>query len=133
MIDSSSQQLLSYIGRWDLRLRFTQLAIWLPRGLSAGLIIGLVVALISRLRPWLMGQEVLAVAVAAIVLGAVATLLAVLFWPRPAMKKAQYFDQLFGLKERNSTALELSQGAIKAPEQLTQLQIKDAVTNAATI
>ena len=133
MIEPSSQQLLTYISRWDLRLRFTQLAIWLPRGLSAGLIIGLAVALISRLRPWLMGREVLTVAIVATAASAVLTLLAVLIWPRPAMHKARYFDQLFGLKERNSTALELTQGAIKAPEQITQLQIRDAVTKAAAI
>ena len=40
MIEPNSQQLVTYISRWDQRWRLAQLATWVPRGVLAGLIVG---------------------------------------------------------------------------------------------
>src|SRR5438105_5007604 len=117
MVNPANRQLLKYISRWDQRLRLTQLSLWVPRGLAAGLAIGLLVALISRLRPWLLPSQITALTGLTAVLGAAIALVAVFVWPHSTQKSAQYFDRLFGLKERSSTALELASGAINAPEE----------------
>ncbi len=133
MVDQTSRQLLQAISRWDRRLRLTQLALWIPRGLAAGLVFGLAVALISRTRPWLLPQQVVLIAVVAALLGIVLAAVGVSIWPRPTLQTARYFDRLFGLKERSSTALELASGTIKASEQLTDLQLRDALANASQV
>src|SRR5260221_1450207 len=132
-METTNRQLLTVISRWDLRLRFTQLAIWLPRGLAAGLAVGLIVSMISRLRPWLQSQQILVVALVAAAVGIVVAGLVVLLKPRSAMDKARYFDKLFGLKERSSTALELTNGLIKAPAYFAALQAQDAIAQAKSV
>src|SRR5258708_12516927 len=132
-METTNRQLLTVISRWDLRLRFTQLAIWLPRGLAAGLAGGLIVSMISRLRPWLQSQQILVVALVAAAVGIVIAGLVVLLKPRSAMDKARYFDKLFGLKERSSTALELTNGLIKAPAYFAALQAQDAIAQAKNV
>ena len=42
------------VKRWDRRLRLQQTLLWLPRSLLPGLAIGLLLAVISWLRPWLL-------------------------------------------------------------------------------
>jgi hypothetical protein len=133
MTEQTSRQLLTTISRWDRRQRLTQLTLWIPRGVSAGLAIGLVVALVSRLRPWLLPQQVAVVAAVAALVGGVLAAALVLTWPRPTIQAARYFDRLFGLKERSSTALELANGTIKAPGRLADLQLHDALANAAQV
>src|SRR5258708_16714765 len=136
MIESThqqNQQLLSYLARWDQRLRLAQLATWVPRGLLAGLTVGLALAVLSRMRPLLFGSQVLVIAIIAALIGTVGAAIGVLVWPRPTLNKARYFDSLFGLKERTSTALELKRGMIKAPGQFVDLQIRDALDRAANV
>src|SRR5450432_214092 len=132
-METTNRQLVTVISRWDQRLRFTQLAIWLPRGLAAGLSLGLVVAMISRLRPWLQSQQILTVTLIAVSIGVVLTALGVLTWPRSMMQKARFFDRLFDLKERSTTALELRNGLIKAPVSFATVQAQDAVAQANSI
>src|SRR5258706_4626063 len=133
MVDATNRQLLRHISRWDRRLRLTQLSLWVPRGLAFGLLIGLIVALLSRVRTWLLPPQIATVTGLAVVAGAILALVVVLLWPRPTIRSARYFDQLFGLKERSSTALELSSGTISAPEQLVSLQIQDALSTASKV
>jgi hypothetical protein len=111
---------------WDRRLRLQQLFTWLPRCLLPGLAIGIVIALISRLRPWLVSGQILLATGILLVLGLVAMLAVVWVWPRPGLVAARRFDRLFGLQERVSTALELIDGRIHADEELLSLQIDDA-------
>src|SRR5260221_5372528 len=134
MIEPASQQanrqLINTLTRWDTRLRVSQLALWVPRGAAIGLLAGLVSAIISWLRPWLLGPQILSVSIATTLLGMIIAGVLVMVWPRSLMDKARYFDQRFGLKERSSTAIELVEGKIAAPGQFHQLQIADALDHA---
>src|SRR5579859_6349234 len=128
MSEPTNQQLLTYLARWDQRSRLAQLATWVPRGILAGLLVGLAAAVISRLRPVLFGSQVLIIAGVAVLVGALVATLAVMLWPRPILNKARHFDRVLGLKERTSTALELTSGTISAPDQFINLQLNDALT-----
>src|SRR5262245_29179960 len=100
------------IRAWDRRLRLQQSLVWLPRSLLPALVLGVVLAVMSRLRPWLLaGQIALATAVA-LVAGLLLMLLVVWLWRRSTLSAARRFDVQFSLKERMSTALELMDGRI---------------------
>ncbi len=116
--------------RWDRRLRLVTSTIWLPRGMIVGLLIGIAVAIISRLRPWLLPDEIALVAVSAVALSSLSALATVWVWPRSLARNARFFDLLFDLKERVSTALEVSGGLIPIPETLAEHQLNDAVSAA---
>ncbi len=133
MVDPANRQLLNYITRWDRRLRLTQLTLWVPRGLAVGLLVGLGIALLSRVRPWLLPTQIVAITGLAVLLGLVIAVVAVWLWPRPTIKAARYFDRIFGLKERSSTALELANGLIQAPPVLAARQLEDTVTLASKV
>jgi len=121
------------VRRWDRRRRLALLAVWLPRGLMLGLGIGLILALMSRQKPWLLPEEVLAVT-GAISAGLVLAVLGVVWaWPRPVAHSARYFDRRFDLKERVSTALELAEGRIAVPGPLAELQLADAAATAGRV
>ncbi|MCC7447736.1 MAG: hypothetical protein IT324_09980 [Anaerolineae bacterium] len=124
------KQLLRYIARWDRRLRLTQMTLWIPRGLIAGLAIGVAIALISRLRPWLLPPQILAVTGIVALVSVALAVVAIWVWPRPVIKAARYFDRVFDLKERSSTALELMSKSIDAPAALVDLQVRDTVNRA---
>ncbi|MEO8610179.1 MAG: hypothetical protein ABI690_19955 [Chloroflexota bacterium] len=111
---------------WDRRLRLQQVFTWLPRALLPGLTIGIAIAVVSRLRPWLQSGQVLLATGILLALGFVAMLAAVWLWPRPSLTAARRFDRLFGLQERVSTALELIDGRIHADDALVALQVDDA-------
>lgn len=111
---------------WDRRLRARQTSLWLPRALLPGLALGVVIAVISRLRPWLLPQPILLISLAMLVVGLVTMLALVWFWPRTSQQAAQRFDRTFGLKERTSTALELINGRIHSNQEIVSLQIGDA-------
>jgi hypothetical protein len=56
------------------------------------------------------------------------------FWPRSRLAAARYFDRLFGLAERTSTALELARvPALAAPEWMVRDQWADAATFARSV
>lgn len=118
------------VQHWDRRLRTQQLSLWLPRCLLPGLVVGIIIAVTSRLRPWLLSREILIITGVLLVAGLVAMILAVWLWPRPRLAAARRFDLLFGLQERVSTALELIDGRIHSNTELTALQVGDAWTNA---
>jgi hypothetical protein len=126
----STGQLLRYITRWDYRLRLTQMTVWVPRGLAAGLLIGLLIALYSRMQPWLFPIQVFAITGLAMLMGAMTALIGVWLWPRPALKAARYFDRVFGLRERSSTALEIAAGSIQAAPMFVELQGQDTLIHA---
>ncbi|NJL93792.1 MAG: ABC transporter permease subunit, partial [Anaerolineae bacterium] len=120
-----SLNLTGVLRRWDRRRRLTLTWLWLPRALLVGALVGMLVAVISLLRPWLLPQEVQQVALVALG-GAVALfLLAIWLYPRSIPWLAQHFDLRFGLKERISTALQLREGHIPSAGILEPYQIKD--------
>ncbi|MFQ3536652.1 MAG: hypothetical protein SNJ58_12320 [Aggregatilineales bacterium] len=127
------QGLLRHIARWERRLRLTQTALWLPRGIMLGITIGIVIAVAARLRPWLLPEQVAALAGLAIVLGGTLATVSVWLYPRSPLAAARLFDRLFGLHERTSTALELSAQAIRAPQLFSALQTQDALQHASQV
>jgi hypothetical protein len=124
------QTLLRHIARWERRWRLTQTTLWLPRGVLLGILVGLAVALAARSRPWLLPEQVAALAGLAVILGAVLAAVGVWLYPRSPLAAARQFDRLLGLQERTSTALELTAQTIRAPQMLSVLQMQDAVQQA---
>lgn len=130
LLEQTVNHLTRQVRYWDRRLRLAESVVWVPRGLMLGLVIGIVAAVISRLRPWLFSDEIaLATAVITVLSGA-GVLAVVWLWPRSTAHAARYFDYRFGLRERISTALELSGGVIPYPDRLAERQLSDAVGTA---
>ncbi|PJF31423.1 MAG: hypothetical protein CUN51_03575 [Candidatus Thermofonsia Clade 1 bacterium] len=127
------RSLLSYIGRWERRLRLTQMALWLPRGAMLGIGVGIVLALLARTCPWLLPEQVAVLAGLAVVLGVIVATVGVWLYPRTPLQAARLFDRLFGLQERTSTALELSVQSIRAPHYFSTLQTQDALQHVAQV
>ena len=125
--------LTSIVKRWNRRLRLRQTLLWLPRSLLPGLAVGLTLAAVSWMRPWLMPKEIALITVAVIALGVVLFALSVWLWRRSALTSAQRFDVQFRLNERVSTALELGTGVIQSNDELALRQIKDARVKASAI
>ena len=78
---------------WDRRLRVQQAFVWLPRCLLPGLIIGIAVGIISRLRPWLGGAQILSVTGILLVIGLAIMAIIVWWWPRSIVTAARHFDR----------------------------------------
>jgi len=113
--------------RWDTRLRLQHSALWLPRGLLAGLAFAVLLAVAARIWPLLMAAQVLRIGLLLGGLGVVAALLLVWAWRRTLIDLARRFDLLLGLKERTSTALELHSGAIPVESRvLARAQLEQA-------
>ena len=134
MIREVTQQLLNLIARWDRRFRLQQSLVWLPRGIAAGLVPGLALAVVARLRPWLFPEQIAVVAGAAVALGVALTLLVIWMSRHDPLAMARRFDRLFGLKERVSTALELAAGGIRSPNpEITTRLLSDTLARARRI
>ena len=120
-------ELTQKINRWHGRRQLRDLLIIAPRGFLAGLLVAVVLAAISRFRPLLTNIELLYTAVGLSLTGLLISLLFV-FLRRPSLaQKAQFADQTFGLRERLTTAFELRDGAIQAPDGWQQQQLSDTV------
>ena len=125
--DDRKQELGRVVRAWDRRLRLQQAVRWFAYSLMPGLILGISLAIISRLQPFLIREQILNLTVAGLATGVVALLIGVTFYPRSMTRAAQKFDLLFGLNERVSTALELIGGKIRSNELFTERQLSDAV------
>lgn len=128
--EQAGKYLSRRVQQWDRRLRVAASVLWGPRGIIAGLVIATGTALVARTRPWLLPDQVILVAVAAVAAGLAAALVLVWAWPRSVRHNARYFDRRFGLKERVSTALELTGGAIAQSGPLGERQLVDAIDHA---
>lgn len=113
--------------QWDRRLRTVQSATWGMRGLAAGLFVAVLVTAASRIWPFLTLPWLLALAGLWGGVGLGSALLLVWLWPRSALEQARLFDLRLGLQERFSTAVEVREGAISAPDWLAQEQLADAL------
>src|SRR5690349_4743362 len=111
------------VRRWDRRLRLQQTLLWLPRSLLPGLAIGLLLAVISWMRPWLLPQQTALITGGLVALGVIVFALIIWLWRRPTLLSAQRFDHRFGFNERVSTALELGAQSIRSNDELTQGQM----------
>jgi methyl-accepting chemotaxis protein len=118
---------------WDRRLRAQKTLIWLPRSAIPGLILGVIMLLMARTRPWLTNEQIAAITAGSVLVGIVIMLLVVWLWPRSDLEIARSFDVMFNLGERTSTALELIAGKIRSNEELTAFQLRDAWEKAQVI
>ncbi len=121
------------VKQWDQRLRLRQSLLWLPRSLVPGLVLGSVIALVARLRPLLLPEQIALIAAVGVGLGVVVMLIAVWLWRRAPLTSARRFDLLFRLNERVSTALEISAGSIHTNDELAQRQLEDARASASAV
>src|SRR5579864_4926885 len=125
--------LLRLIRGWERRLRFTYTAQWIPRGASVGLTVALLLAIFARLSPWLLSDQLMVIAGALALCGMLLAAVGVWIWPRSVVYSARDFDHRFGLRERMSTALELSMGNAFGSDALRSLQRRDALDHARKI
>lgn len=127
------QPLSALVKTWDTRLRWQRTAQWFARSLMPGLIVAIIIGVISRTRPLLNNPQIGVLALLGMLIGASILWAWVWFLPHQAIKSARRFDVQFGLQERISTALELTEGRIHANEVLTPRQIENAHATASTI
>lgn len=119
---------------WDNRYRAQESLRWAPRGLAAGLALGLLMALVSRLLPLIDTAVLMIVSGVAALVGLVMALIAVWVWPRRPLAMARHFDRVFDLQERMSTAVELSEERLPVQSrELARLQLQDAVNRAQNV
>jgi hypothetical protein len=118
--------LLGMLRRWERRQRLQQTLAWLPRAALPGLAAGVALALISRLRPLLLPEQIALITLALVALGMGLALAVIWLRPRSPLQSARHFDVMFGLNERVSTALELLDGGIHTSNALAAAQLEDA-------
>ena len=122
------------VNGWIGWLRLQRAIKWSLRGLVGGLALALGVGVVEIFQAQLLEMEffiVIAVllAVTPLIAGTVAYL-----WPIQPLKAARYFDRVFHLNERVSTALELHQAQHPdQPEAFVQKQLADAVQAARAV
>ena len=113
---------------WLLRLRWRDAIAWGVRGLSGGLAAGLGIALVARFRPLLTAPELAEICAGLGGAGLLLLGLGAWFWPRNRLDAARFFDRLYGLRERTSTALEIAAGKLGAPARLREQQLDDTLS-----
>lgn len=121
------------IRAWNRRVRLQWLVLWLPRSLLPGLIVGVALLLLAYRQPVMPVGQIMTLVAALVGAGIALLLLLVALWPRPVLVSARRFDQLFGLDERVSTALELIDGRIHTNDDLQRHQLSDTQARAQTI
>ena len=133
MADGDFRALAAHLRAWDGRRRQAELLVWLPRAAAVALGLAVILALVARVRPLLTRGEV-ALAAVALALAALAVVATVVYAQRrsPA-EQARFADRLFGLRERATTAVEIHDGRLTAPPELTARQLQDTLDAAATV
>lgn len=133
MTSSNFRALQDTLNRWDSRRRRQELLRYLPIALTAGLLIGLAAALLSRVRPLLTRGEsglfALIFALAALSI----TALVILTRRRSLAAQARFADRQFALRERMITAVEIYEDRLDAGEYLTSRQLGDTIAAAAAV
>lgn len=113
--NSALAELQAILARWLRWFRVRQAVLWLGYGLAASLAMALVISLIAVFQGRLLEREFFLLVGGLALAGAFTAVLAALVWPFPPIKAARYFDYVFGLRERTSTALELASAGDAAP------------------
>lgn len=133
LLEQTASHLKRQVRRWDRRLRLVESIIWVPRALIVAVAFGIVIALLSRMRPWLLPEQVAWISGILALITSLGALGLVWFWPQSIAGQARYFDLRFELKERISTALELTGGIIPLSGRLAEHQLNDAVRVVKTV
>src|SRR3979411_1742363 len=91
--DQSLRELEGRLSNWLIRLRLRDAFLWAPRGLVAGLGLGLALSVLARLSPFetipvLAGQS------SGLALAGLGLAVALAYlWPRQRLARARYFDR----------------------------------------
>ncbi len=125
--------LRAHLAQWDARRRRQTLLDALPRALAIGLLPGLALALLARLRPLLTATEIGLVALAIAAAAVVVVTLLVLISRRTLAEQARFADRRFALRERATAAVEIRAGQHDVPPELAARQLGDAVSAAAAV
>ncbi|MFT5196790.1 MAG: hypothetical protein ACI85U_003829 [Candidatus Promineifilaceae bacterium] len=114
--------------KWDGRRRLQALLVWGPRGLMAGLMVALLLAILSRFRPLLTNREIGYAALICAGVGLVGGILFATLRRYSVYQQAIYADRQLGLRERITSALELHEGKIEAPADIRRFQLEDTLS-----
>ncbi len=125
--------LRAHLAQWDARRRRQTLLDALPRTLAIGLLPGLALALLARLRPLLTAAEIALVALAIAAAAVAVVALLVLISRRTLAEQARFADRRFALRERATAAVEIRAGQHDVPPELAARQLGDAVAAAAAV
>lgn len=126
-------EILQPLQRWILWLRLRRAWTWGLRGLTLGAGLALLMGLTLLWNARLLRSEFLVLSGGMLLLGTSIAALAAALWPVSVAWAARHFDGVFGLGERVSTALELSQSKADYPANLVSLQRADAVRAARNV
>ncbi len=132
-MNHDQQTLWDYLGAWDRRRQARQAALWLPRGVLAGLAVAGLLVLASRLRPLLTPLELTGMVLVVVLLGVAAAVAGAFLQRRSLPEQARYADRELRLKERATTAVQIDSGLIKTTPDLARQQLDDALAIAGTI
>lgn len=125
--------LMGPLQSWSFWLRLRRAWTWGLRGLTLGAGLALLMGGTLLWNARLLRSEFLVLTGGMLLLGtSIAALIAAL-WPVSVSWAARHFDGIFGLGERVSTALELSQSKADYPANLVSLQRADAVRAAQSV
>ena len=113
---------------WIRRLRYQRALAWSSRGLILGLALSLGLGLLGAYQGKLLQGEFLLLVVSISLLVPLIAGLTAFLWPIQPLQAARYFDLLFHLKERLSTAFELAQHPQPAPAEIIDRQLQDTLS-----
>lgn len=132
--DMTFQSLSRTMAGWVRWLRIQRATSWGLRGLLGGLALALILGGIGVWRAQLLQMEFFLLIAATLVLTPVIAAIVAYLWPVQPLKAARYFDRVFHLNERVSTALELhNTKSLNQPAELVQKQLADAVRAAQSV
>ncbi len=121
------------LARWENRYELRMLSRTVPRSLIAASTLGLAICAVGYLRLGLRPEQLALVNAGLLALSFLLNLIYTLLFPRSRGQQARYFDILFGLRERMSTALELLSGRLMTHPEIEARQIADALIHARRI
>lgn len=133
MTDSSFQDLLDQLHRWNGRSQRRDSLLWLPRAVLAGLMLAVVVATVARLRPFLDNQQIGYMAMGLGLISLIVGVVLVFGRRRTVREQATFADRQFNLKERAITAVEIHDGLLVVPDAIAQEQIVNTLTAVARV
>lgn len=126
-MNSAFETIEAQLRAWYGRYRLQNGLVWAPRGLLAGLLLAVVAATVTRLRPFLTNRELGWLALALAGVGLLIALIVVLGQRAALPQQARFADRQFRLQERASTAVEIHAGLLSVPPALAQQQFADTV------
>ena len=125
--------LASRVNSWARRAKLQRSLWWLFFGLAAGLALGLLLAIAARVWPLMSSTALTAICVVLALLGTFVALA----WPwlrnlrTPVLTWSRAFDQQFGLRQRISTALEASDGALAIKSDAIRVRLQQDASRVA--